>query len=420
METNNITYGPSGNPCGIPKLPALVRQRFCRPLISIMLTCFFLVGITLSGITLLCITGLADVGMAQEQRAQNTINPRQNSTNPHGELSAGLSCDLCHTPEGWVPAKEPLDFDHNTQTLFPLTGAHISVSCESCHLNLQFREPVITGDGCASCHVDVHQGAFLDSCTDCHNQTRFTETDIGFIHQRSDFPLIGAHSQIACESCHANQDAGHFGIDTGTACIDCHEQDYLMAESIDHVASGFSTTCEDCHSMLVWSGVNFEHTEVSGGFALLGAHDAIRCESCHLLPSYDLTFQPPPVGEEDCYACHADDYEEEHAGSGFPTDCTLCHNVNDWDDARFEQHDQLYFPIFSGEHQGEWNDDCSTCHVVANDFSVFSCIDCHEHNQPDMDDEHDGVNGYIYESESCYSCHPNGSEEDAEGGGNDD
>jgi len=40
----------------------------------------------------------------------------------------------------------------------------------------------------------------------------------------------------------------------------------------------------------------------------------------------------------------------------------------------------------------------------------FSCIDCHEHNQQDMDDEHKGVSGYTWATSACYSCHPTGQE----------
>jgi hypothetical protein len=95
--------------------------------------------------------------------------------------------------------------------------------------------------------------------------------------------------------------------------------------------------------------------------------------------------------------------------------------VNDWDDAEeFTQHDALYFPIYSGEHRNEWDNNCQSCHITPGNFTSFSCIDCHEHNQPEMNDEHDDVSGYIYQSEACYSCHPNGSEDDADGGDDDD
>ncbi len=67
------------------------------------------------------------------------------------------------------------------------------------------------------------------------------------------------------------------------------------------------------------------------------------------------------------------------------------------------------FPIYSGEHAGEW-DACVDCHVVPNDFGIFECIFCHAHTQEEMDDEHEEVGGYTYESQACFNCHPNGEE----------
>ena len=90
-------------------------------------------------------------------------------------------------------------------------------------------------------------------------------------------------------------------------------------------------------------------------------------------------------------------------------DCTQCHSEVAWEPSTFD-HDAMYFPIYSGNHQNEWTL-CSECHIN-NDFSTFSCIDCHEHNDPNqLADDHDGVNGYRFESNACYQCHPNGEED---------
>jgi hypothetical protein len=70
----------------------------------------------------------------------------------------------------------------------------------------------------------------------------------------------------------------------------------------------------------------------------------------------------------------------------------------------------MYFPIFSGKHDGEWND-CAECHTTPNDYTLFSCIDCHEHDDPaELASDHSGVSGYVYESNACYACHPDGSD----------
>ena len=87
--------------------------------------------------------------------------------------------------------------------------------------------------------------------------------------------------------------------------------------------------------------------------------------------------------------------------------CYGCHPTGEVGD--FTEHDALYFPIYSGKHRDKW-DDCSICHTDPSDWSVFSCIECHEHDRSKMDDEHREVNGYVYDSQACYDCHPTGEE----------
>ena len=70
-----------------------------------------------------------------------------------------------------------------------------------------------------------------------------------------------------------------------------------------------------------------------------------------------------------------------------------------------------YFPINSGRHRGVWSG-CETCHVNPGNFRVFECTTCHEHSRGEMDDEHDDVPGYSYDSSSCYRCHPRGEAEE--------
>ncbi len=113
---------------------------------------------------------------------------------------------------------------------------------------------------------------------------------------------------------------------------------------------------------------------------------------------------------EDCVGCHQDDYdtaEPDHVGAGFGTNCTQCHNTERWEDAIYLEHDPLYFPIFSGAHQGEWAS-CTECHEVPDDFAVFTCLTCHEHNQADMDEKHKEEQDYVYDSPACLDCHPDG------------
>ncbi|HET7043053.1 MAG TPA: hypothetical protein VFI13_13630, partial [Gemmatimonadales bacterium] len=114
-----------------------------------------------------------------------------------------------------------------------------------------------------------------------------------------------------------------------------------------------------------------------------------------------------PANQNDCVACHQTQYDQNHTGSGFPTTCLTCHNVNSWSNATFTSHDAQYFPIYSGTHAGRWSS-CATCHTAPSDYLSFTCLSCHEHAQGTTDSHHTGVNGYTYTSQACYSCHPRG------------
>jgi hypothetical protein len=111
-----------------------------------------------------------------------------------------------------------------------------------------------------------------------------------------------------------------------------------------------------------------------------------------------------------CFACHETDYNEtndpNHAIANFPTDCESCHSVNGWEPADWD-HDGQYFPIYSGSHNGKW-DECGECHTIPTDYTFFDCTNCHEHNQAETDSKHNEVNDYVYASAACYSCHPRG------------
>lgn len=397
--------------------------------------------------------------------------------NPHGKLPAGLDCSDCHTPKSWKPDPATVKFDHDKQTRFPLTGRHRSTACRACHLDLSFDEPSLRAAECATCHADVHRGAYAERCAECHNTVSFSDVQARQVHARTTFPLTGAHLQIDCRACHVDSRLGEF-TPLDPQCVACHRTQYEQAQPIDHVASGFPVECQQCHSTIAWSAyVHFDHPSVSGGFRLLGAHERIRCESCHdanlgplfqpandqdciachqpdyqrghpgggfpttcvqchsvdtwegatfdhaqlangfrLLGAHarldcsschaaDMTPLFTPANDQDCLSCHDADYQREHGGTGFPTTCLTCHTVDNWNADNFTQHDQLYFPIFSGRHAGTWQS-CQTCHTQSNDYLVFSCFACHQ--QAQTDSHHREVRNYRYDSQACYQCHPNG------------
>ena len=312
-------------------------------------------------------------------------------------VSAGwpTTCATCHTTTAWSPA----NFDHTAFTKFPLTGKHTTVPCASCHVGGKYMG---TPTDCASCHMTDYNGTtnpnhkaagFPTDCSICHSTSGWPGAV--FDHNKTKFPLTGAHVGLDCTKCHAN------GVYAGlpTNCSSCHTADFNGAKSPDHVASGFPMTCEVCHNTTAWSPSSFDHSKTT--FPLTGTHLTTKCDDCHK-GSYSGGLPT------DCYSCHKTEYtgttNPNHAAAAFPTTCGTCHTTTSWLGAVFNH---TWFPIYSGTHAGKWTS-CADCHTNAADYTVFSCITCHTHSQANTDPNHRGVRGYTYGPTTCYSCHPTG------------
>lgn len=319
---------------------------------------------------------------------------------PHGELRHAVDCAACHSPEAWRPLRADPPFDHARDAGFALTGAHRLVGCESCHAGLRFDRPRAAEDECAACHEDPHRGRLSTDCASCHDTQRFARARTSAVHERTTFPLTGAHRVIPCESCHRDERAGAF-TPVDARCVACHQQALQQALFPDHTAPAFRSQCDGCHRTTSWHGARFDH-EAASGFALIGAHVRAECTGCHLPPDFRLRWAA--ASPQDCVACHRADYDREHTGMGFSLVCTDCHTVDSWSGATFD-HD---FPIFSGRHAGEW-DRCTDCHTDPNNFAVFTCLTCH--TQAETASNHRDVANYVYESARCLSCHPRGEED---------
>lgn len=306
---------------------------------------------------------------------------------PHGP-DFKVSCKTCHSPKGWELDKENYSFDHN-KTKFALTGQHTVVNCRECHPTLVFSE---AKRNCIDCHADMHQGTTGLDCERCHTPVSWLVSNITEIHQKSRFPLLGAHRTADCYECHKSENLIRFDV-PGINCIDCHRENWLATTNPNHILAGFSEDCSSCHPInsFQWTGAGFNHNF----FPLVQGHASLQCSACHKSASY-ADVNP------DCYACHQSDFNTtnnpNHQSLGFSTTCTECHTTNPgWKPAKYTQHDAQYFPIYSGRHKGTW-DLCSQCHTDPNNYALFNCIICHAN-------AHSGKN---YTNAQCYSCHPTG------------
>jgi hypothetical protein len=145
----------------------------------------------------------------------------------------GEQCSNCHDESQWLD--RPF-FDHDF-TRFPLLGGHDNIECSDCHETQIFKD---TDDDCVSCHLedDTHDGVYDRDCSSCHNPVAW---DLWlFEHNtQTDFPLHGAHLDVACNDCHRSSLASM--RKTGGRCADCHRSD-------DVHDGEFGPDCGRCHS----------------------------------------------------------------------------------------------------------------------------------------------------------------------------
>lgn len=328
-------------------------------------------------------------------------NQNQQVKHPHGS-DFKITCNQCHSSAGWHLDRKIYSFDHNT-TKLPLVGQHNEADCKQCHSTLVFGDAKTE---CKDCHNDVHQATLGLECSRCHTPASWLVSNITEIHLLSRFPLLGAHKTADCKDCHKSESLVRFDA-AGINCIDCHRQDFEATTQPDHIQAGFSENCITCHSINVfqWGGAGFNHVF----FPLTGGHSQPACADCHKGGNYTSL-------SKECYSCHQTDYTNtanpNHSTLGFPVNCELCHTTDPgWKPSSYKEHDSKSFPIYSGKHKGEWNA-CTDCHTNSSNYSLFNCLNCHEHNKADMDNKHREERGYSYDSASCYRCHPRGQADD--------
>jgi hypothetical protein len=162
------------------------------------------------------------------------------TTNPN-HVQAGFphDCSVCHNTSSWAGAV----FDHS-KTPFPLTGAHVSVACNSCHIGGVFAG---TPTDCYSCHKADYQGTtdpnhtaagFPTTCQTCHTTT----TWLGATFNHTWF-AIPHHTAKLCSDCHTNP--SNYAV---FVCTSCHTK--AQTDPKHQGVQGYvynSANCYQCH-----------------------------------------------------------------------------------------------------------------------------------------------------------------------------
>lgn len=247
---------------------------------------------------------------------ESQISQVCSSCHTEPEQHAGLfsqDCGECHTSQDWTTAQfQGVNFDHeNTNFSLVLHQKDYqgeTTICMDCH---QARTLEIDLTTCKECHgnqdpgfMTEHTNEFGLSCTDCHDGRDKMQN---FDHQTV-FNLDGAHAELECVSCHADQ---RF-LGTPTECSGCHAEPEIHAGS-------FSLNCAACHTTQAWQPATLLfHT-----FPLdHGGEGEISCTTCHMQTYAEYT----------CDSCHDSkdaEFIEEHANKNILADrlmdCVACH-----------------------------------------------------------------------------------------------
>lgn len=295
---------------------------------------------------------------------------------PH-ENKFGPDCAGCHQQNSFRISGVMERFDHQL-TAFPLIGKHKNLQCKLCHRSGKMTDP-INHESCTHCHEDYHQNLFFISgkykdCKDCHHENGFVPSLFGFEdHQKSRFPLNGAHQATACIACHKLESQWQYQWKS-LECQSCHQDPHEQK-----INSKFyqPNHCASCHSEASWSEIQFDHQQTK--FGLEGKHQKISCRKCHFEIFKEQRFANL---EMRCQECHEEPHHHQFENpENKQTDCQRCHKAESWTTLIFN-HDSSRFSL-TGTHKSL---SCARCHTpVSRDGKSYilyrndklECRDCH-------------------------------------------
>lgn len=338
---------------------------------------------------------------------------------PHkGEF--GESCDSCHTEKGWkIIGGTQTDRAFHQTTRFPLRGRHMRVDCKACHGagkdGQLARLKGLAFGSCNDCHADAHLGQ-LDSgkrgrgpdCDSCHTEAGFLASMKFTLarHDKTGYPLVGAHRAVSCLSCHEDDNSllqkipaatvrelkskgrpflfslarFHFPSNT-MRCESCHRDEH--AGQFPPSPNG----CLTCHKLASFKDLNFDHDRDTD-FRLTGKHASTACGSCHRPEQIQgtTTARYRPMAQQTCAECHRDVHVGQFAdASKKQTACERCHGTNTFKPAEHFKHEPPFTSfLLDGAHSRAA---CRSCHPpVSVDTGVTAtyykplpatCAGCH-------------------------------------------
>ena len=176
---------------------------------------------------------------------------------------------------------------------------------------------------------------------------------IHFDHNKTHFPLYGAHAREQCDSCHSK------GIFKGTPklCVSCHIKGSQTATTYapdKHVPTRDS--CDLCHNAASWAPARMSHNNVTSG-SCVSCHNGVYLSEGAIGRPIDHAMRAGlPDGQTDkCDLCHKSTTKWTAAvhrhGAGDFGQCSKCHNGS------------AATGMMRGHIPMPAGDNCDTCHT---------------------------------------------------------
>ena len=212
-----------------------------------------------------------------------------------------------------------------TRAILPMTMLLTVLGVASCFRDHPMTDTAVRGEECVTCHLPdyaattqpVHAGNYPQTCADCH-VTTYWQPALDGNHPEDKFPIAkGAHTGIACMSCHDLDLGASSAAGANTNCIQCHHQSDMDPQhggvSGYHYDTSQPHFCLACHP----DGMGGKHPESKFPITS-GPHRGIACGDCHKAS----LGTPDSIDNTDCVTCHTDAH---HRDPSKPHDCLRCH-----------------------------------------------------------------------------------------------
>lgn len=306
----------------------------------------------------------------------------------HEAAGFPMDCSQCHVTSRFKGARG----GHRADSKFPLMGAHAEAGCSACHENGEYKK---LDAACVSCHLADYEGTTNPNhvatgigkeCLVCHTPRGWAgaRTD----HSQTQFPLTGKHAKAECVACHTSETTGK----PPNGCVSCHKANYEAATTPNHLAAGYPTGCDACHTTEAFKPAKVDHPRHR--FPLTGKHEPLQCAQCHKDGS--LTAVDPA-----CASCHLDRYKAavnpNHVAMGFPQKCETCHTPAGFVGAAIK-HSKF---ALTGRHT---QTACTACHrdgVYSG--TARTCAGCHLERYNATTRPPHKEQGYPAECQLCHS-----------------